>query len=200
MDTVQKYLNVFGFDRLPDESTLRRRFKEAIFLCHPDRGGDTTESQRLIEAYKKLSEYVQQVTASAEEVTGRENQTFACQVVVGSFGSYALPIDRILSIEPVQKENYRRFVHRTAYEHKGNLFTLLTIRGRPSSGHGAYCIALFETRAGRFGLVIPDRIQYSDVTSFHFQEMVWNSSRDGSMKFYTSSGRSFEFPSFLSVT
>lgn len=197
MAAIKDHLTLLGFDRMPDENTLKKRFREVIFECHPDHGGSKLRSQRLIEAYRALIDQVRNAVVY-EEPEDDTASTLACQVVAGSFGTYALPIDRIISIEPAEPARFRRFVHRTAFEHDGNLYTLLTIRGRPSSGHGAYCTALFDTRAGRFGLVIPARIEYSDVTSFHFQEMIWNRSRDGSMKFYTA-GRSFDFPAFLSV-
>jgi hypothetical protein len=56
---------VLGFDTLPTEfSEVKHRFRRAVMLTHPDRGGDTEQVQQLNEAFAILRHYFRHGDAS----------------------------------------------------------------------------------------------------------------------------------------
>ncbi len=53
-DTVSENLRILGLTSTPDAASLKRAFKKAAFMTHPDQGGSNEEFIRVKKAYDEL--------------------------------------------------------------------------------------------------------------------------------------------------
>ena len=60
--------------------TVLKMWRKSARVCHPDKGGNTAEFQRLQEAFEKVSEMIKELSKNKPTDDGDEEELFAIKV------------------------------------------------------------------------------------------------------------------------
>ena len=55
---LKKYLQLMGFNQIPQMKELRKRFLQLSVECHPDKGGSDKKFQELLDAHNFISKFI----------------------------------------------------------------------------------------------------------------------------------------------
>lgn len=147
-------LQTLGFRELPDEATLRARYRELLFAHHPDLRGEqsTQRASQIIQAYRLLQGSARtRSTGGPGRGRGGPGGGVATsfQLLRGPFGNIALPIRVVEGFVRARDASIADDRFRAVARHGGRSYVLFSPGGkRVSAKAPVHWLLLLRTQEG----------------------------------------------------
>ena len=207
MQTVESSLSILNLDALPDEVTLKRRFRKAMLAVHPDRNPQKRDwaeekTRELIQAYEILSERLQS-GASVDydesfhvKSNAAEGSPEQYQVVVTAEARYSMPLRWMKSAVRFEDVIQKRGFHGAMIVYNNRMYPVFSVRGRSATARPGQALVLFEWPGGRAAMVMAHSVERFYTMEIDYREIFWSRKSDGTVRMLRG-GQTLLFPAFL---
>ncbi|MEQ8352004.1 MAG: J domain-containing protein [Leptospiraceae bacterium] len=222
METVESCLSLLELETLPDERTLKRSFRKAMLMVHPDRNPENRQwaeerSREIIQAYELISDELRNRsgvnsgkqpswTTSGWHPDSQEVQHFRSnhakagpekyQVVITAEARYAMPLRWMKTVVRFEEVVQKRGFHGAMVMHNNRMYPVFSVRGRSATCRPGHALILFEWSGGRAAMVLGHSVEHFYTLEMDYREIFWSRKSDGTVRLLRG-GQALLFPAFL---